>query len=101
MFASVLIANRGEIAVRVARTAARLGMRTIAVYSQADAGSLHTRVCDEAVLIGPPHRRPMRASGLWLPFGECAICRGVRQGVGGVRRSAAGGHSRHGPQGSR
>jgi 3-methylcrotonyl-CoA carboxylase alpha subunit len=53
MFSSVLIANRGEIAVRVARTAARLGLRTIAVYSEADAGALHTRVCDEAVLIGP------------------------------------------------
>jgi 3-methylcrotonyl-CoA carboxylase alpha subunit len=53
MFSSVLIANRGEIAVRIARTAARLGLRTIAVYSEADAGALHTRVCDEAVLIGP------------------------------------------------
>jgi 3-methylcrotonyl-CoA carboxylase alpha subunit len=53
MFASVLIANRGEIAVRIARTAARLGMRTIAVYSEADVGALHTRVCDEAVPIGP------------------------------------------------
>src|SRR6266481_1447271 len=53
MFSSVLIANRGEIAVRIARTAARLGMRTIAVYSEADAGALHTRMCDEAVAIGP------------------------------------------------
>jgi len=53
MFASVLIANRGEIAVRVARTAKRLGLRTIAVYSSADAQALHTRVCDEAYLIGP------------------------------------------------
>src|SRR5712671_601755 len=53
MFSSVLIANRGEIAVRIARTAARLGIRTIGVYSEADAGSLHTRVCDEAVLVGP------------------------------------------------
>src|SRR4051794_16271540 len=53
MFSSVLIANRGEIAVRVARTAKRLGLRTIAVYSEADRGALHTRVCDEAVLIGP------------------------------------------------
>ena len=54
MFSSVLIANRGEIACRIARTARRLGMRTIAVYSQADAGALHVRVCDEAHEIGPP-----------------------------------------------
>src|SRR3954468_12374838 len=53
MFASVLIANRGEIACRIARTAARLGLRSIAVYSQADAGALHVRQCDEAHLIGP------------------------------------------------
>src|SRR5947209_12855439 len=53
MFASVLIANRGEIACRIARTARWLGMRTIAVYSQADADALHVRLCDEAHLIGP------------------------------------------------
>ena len=53
MFSSVLIANRGEIAVRIARTAKRLGLRTIAVYSAADAQALHTKVCDEAHLIGP------------------------------------------------
>src|SRR5580693_3041930 len=53
MFASVLIANRGEIAARIARTAKRLGLRTIAVYSEADAGALHVRLADEAHLIGP------------------------------------------------
>ena len=53
MFASVLIANRGEIACRIARTAKRLGMRTIAVYSEADAQALHVRQCDEAHPIGP------------------------------------------------
>src|SRR5215213_9755964 len=52
MFASVLIANRGEIACRIARTAKRLGMRTIAVYSQADKDALHVRLCDEAHPIG-------------------------------------------------
>src|SRR6266700_1054056 len=53
MFSSVLIANRGEIAARIARTAKRLGLRTIAIYSEADAGALHVRLADEAHLIGP------------------------------------------------
>src|SRR5450759_3807032 len=53
MFKSVLIANRGEIACRIARTAKRLGLRTIAVYSEADAGARHVRLCDEAHAIGP------------------------------------------------
>jgi 3-methylcrotonyl-CoA carboxylase alpha subunit len=50
---SVLIANRGEITCRIARTAKHLGMRTIAVYSDADRGALHTRLCDEAHWLGP------------------------------------------------
>ena len=53
MFTSVLIANRGEIACRIARTAKRLGLRTIAVYSEADTNALHVRLCDEAHAIGP------------------------------------------------
>ncbi|HUC50290.1 MAG TPA: biotin carboxylase N-terminal domain-containing protein, partial [Xanthobacteraceae bacterium] len=57
MFASVLIANRGEIACRIARTAKRLGMRTVAVYSTADEGALHMRLCDEAYLIGKAEPR--------------------------------------------
>ncbi|MBW0002161.1 MAG: acetyl/propionyl/methylcrotonyl-CoA carboxylase subunit alpha [Hyphomicrobiales bacterium] len=54
MFSSVLIANRGEIACRVIRTAKRIGLRTIAVYSAADAGAPHVHLADEAHLIGPP-----------------------------------------------
>src|SRR5438270_13080961 len=57
MFASVLTANRGEIACRIARSARRLGMRTIAVYSEADRDALHVRQCDEAHLIGPAPAR--------------------------------------------
>src|SRR5262245_47886649 len=53
MFASVLIANRGEIACRIARTARRLGMRVIAVYSAADADARHVKLADQAIEIGP------------------------------------------------
>jgi 3-methylcrotonyl-CoA carboxylase alpha subunit len=53
VFTKILIANRGEIACRVAVTARRMGIATVAVYSDADAGAKHVAVCDEAVAIGP------------------------------------------------
>ena len=57
VFESVLIANRGEIACRIIRTARRLGLRTVAVHSEADAGALFTAMADEAHPIGPPPAR--------------------------------------------
>ena len=57
MFNTILIANRGEIACRVIKTARRMGIRTIAVYSEADANARHVRLADEAVLIGPAAAR--------------------------------------------
>jgi len=54
MFKKILIANRGEIACRVIKTARKMGIRTVAVYSEADKSALHVELADEAVLIGPP-----------------------------------------------
>ena len=64
MFKKILIANRGEIALRIIRTCREMGISTVAVYSTADKDSLHVRFADEAVCIGPP---PSSESYLNIP----------------------------------
>jgi acetyl-CoA carboxylase biotin carboxylase subunit len=83
MIRKVLIANRGEIAVRVMRTARELGVRTVAVYSDADRTARHVELADEAVCIGPP---PSTESYLNIPrIVEAAVqagCEAVHPGYG-------------------
>jgi acetyl-CoA carboxylase, biotin carboxylase subunit len=83
MFSRVLVANRGEIAVRVIRALHELGIEAVAVYSTADSGALHTRLADYAVCIGPPSAAE---SYLKIPSiiaaGETTGCQAVHPGYG-------------------
>jgi acetyl-CoA carboxylase biotin carboxylase subunit len=83
MFSRVLVANRGEIAVRVIRALHELDVEAVAVYSTADAGALHTRLADQAVCIGPPSAK---ASYLNMPSvvaaAETTGCDAVHPGYG-------------------
>ena len=76
MFQKILIANRGEIACRVAATARRMAIRTVAVYSDADANAKHVAACDEAVHIGaaPPRDSYLR----WERILEAAKATGAQ-----------------------
>jgi 3-methylcrotonyl-CoA carboxylase alpha subunit len=76
MFKKILIANRGEIACRVAATAARMAIRTVAVYSDADAGAKHVQACDEAVYIGGS--APKDSYLRWEKIIEVALATGAQ-----------------------
>jgi acetyl-CoA carboxylase biotin carboxylase subunit len=56
VFKKVLVANRGEIALRVIRACKELGIKTVAIHSEADAGAMHTRAADERLCVGRPNR---------------------------------------------
>ncbi|MFC5342509.1 biotin carboxylase N-terminal domain-containing protein [Brevundimonas staleyi] len=89
MFKSVLVANRGEIACRVFRTAKRMGIRTIAVYSEADAEALHVREADEAILIGPaPARESYLVAEKVLAAAKQAGAEAIHPGYGFLSENA-------------
>jgi 3-methylcrotonyl-CoA carboxylase alpha subunit len=89
MFEKILIANRGEIACRVARTAKRLGIGTVAVYSTADAHALHVASCDEAWLIGAAHPRESYLRGdRILDVAKKSGARAIHPGYGFLSENA-------------
>src|SRR5881398_3980670 len=89
MMKSLLIANRGEIACRVIRTARRLGIRTVAVNSDADAKALHVRMADEAVHIGPsPARESYLRGDRIIEAAKQTGAEAIHQGYGFLSENA-------------
>jgi acetyl-CoA carboxylase biotin carboxylase subunit len=83
MFSKILIANRGEIAVRIIRACHEIGINAIAVYSEADADALHVRLADQAVLIGPPNPGESYLSGSKLiEVAQQTGCQAIHPGYG-------------------
>jgi 3-methylcrotonyl-CoA carboxylase alpha subunit len=89
MFSKILIANRGEIAVRIARACAEMGIKSVAVYSDADRTALHVRACDEAYNIGPPPASESYLRGdKIIDVARKAGCEAIHPGYGFLSENA-------------
>ena len=89
-FETILIANRGEIACRVIRSAQKLGLRTVAVYSDADRGAPHTQLADEAICIGPgPSAQSYLHGEKIIEAAEKAGAQAIHPGYGFLSENAA------------
>ena len=90
MFTKILIANRGEIACRVIKTARRMGIKTVAVYSEADKDARHVELADEAVLIGPaPSRESYLVADRIIAAAKATGAEAIHPGYGFLSENAA------------
>src|SRR5471030_1221931 len=89
MFTKILIANRGEIAVRIVKTCRRLGIATVVVYLEADAGSLAVEMADEAVFIGPsPAAQSYLVAGKIIVSAKQSGAQAIHPGFGFLSENA-------------
>src|SRR5215468_552951 len=89
MFKKILIANRGEIALRIIRACRELGIKTVAVHSTADSQALHVRFADEAVCIGPPQSKESYLNvPAILPAAEITRADAIHPGYGFLSENA-------------
>jgi 3-methylcrotonyl-CoA carboxylase alpha subunit len=90
VFSKILIANRGEIAARIARTCKKMGITSVAIFSDADRGALHVRACDEAYHVGPPPANESYLRGdLIVEIARKSGCEAIHPGYGFLSENAS------------